>query len=355
MNQEFATPVIQQPDTPKKLKKNFCFATIPFLLIAVLSLYGSIHRIVLTAGNIMRGMDILSLDTLGDVFYFCLYFLNFISAILLSVLLFAKVRNFLISIPLVGFFAGFLAYLCALIAWSIEYDDFGYHLRWILAALAAAVGFLIVGIYTIIITAMKKPAPKWLWIIPAVLFCLFYAPYAILFLLDFVEGILYFYTGFILWIPLYLVDPLYPVAIILFLIWLSCSYKKNKSDEINQPSPEAEPVMPIEEETAETVEADEPAPQPEAEVQPSAESVAEEIDPERTLDYSYREVFYPPINTPEVKPEPEPEIVEKPSEEIGLEQLKNSSALLKEYKKLLDDGIITQEEFDKKKNKLLNL
>ena len=49
----------------------------------------------------------------------------------------------------------------------------------------------------------------------------------------------------------------------------------------------------------------------------------------------------------------------KKAEQRGAEQQEKSEKenieKLKEYKKLLDDGIITQEDFDKKKQQLLGL
>lgn len=46
---------------------------------------------------------------------------------------------------------------------------------------------------------------------------------------------------------------------------------------------------------------------------------------------------------------------QKEAEERNIASEKNNIVLLKEYKDLLDNGIITQEEFDKKKHELLNI
>ncbi|MBP3631302.1 MAG: SHOCT domain-containing protein, partial [Clostridia bacterium] len=41
-------------------------------------------------------------------------------------------------------------------------------------------------------------------------------------------------------------------------------------------------------------------------------------------------------------------------EKNKIEPNKNTTQELREYKQLLDDGIITEEEFNKKKNEILN-
>lgn len=361
MTQDFAAPVIEQPDIPQKLKKHFCFATIPFIFIALFNLYSCIHRIFI----LVESFDV------GNILYFVGDLFYFVGAVFITVLLFAKVYNALLGVPLFMFSAGYMMKLGAQFAWAFKgyYESFAdgllNRLHWMLMLLSASLAFLIVTVYIFIVTSRKKSAPKVLWIIPAVLFCLFFAPWGIYMLIEFVDNLIHFYTGFIQWIPTYFIEPLFPVAIILLLIWISFPYKKNKVKKAKevQPVPAAAPVMP----------AVQPSVQPE--IKPAVQSATEPVvekkpvddDPERTIDYSYAEVFYPPVKAPETKPEAaaEPEVkaeVEsdpkpavQPAVNNDAETQRTNMQLLKEYKELLDGGVITQEDYDKKKNELLGL
>ena len=187
-------------------------------------------------------------------------------------------------------------------AWAFAdayYDSFGEallnRLHWLHMLLSASLGFLFVAVYSFIVISKKRPAPKVLWIIPAILFNLLFAPWVICMFIELIDIIFNFYKPNIPWIPTYFIDFLFPVAIILFLIWISFPYKKDKSKKPVQPAPAVEPVI--------------------APVMPEVE----------------------------------------PTDENCTEIDESVMQLLKEYKELLDGGVITQEYYDKKKNELLGL
>jgi hypothetical protein len=96
------------------------------------------------------------------------------------------------------------------------------------------------------------------------------------------------------------------------LIWFSLPYKKDKSQKPTE-------IQPVTEESTEV------------ETEPVSEAKPE------------------PVPQPEIKP------AVQPANNSDIEQLRNSTQLLKEYKTLLDDGLISQEDYEKKKNELLGL
>lgn len=322
MSQQISASVIQQP---QKLRKKFCFATIP--LLAVIGIY------FLRAFFVTRNL----IWDIGDIGHFglksilisffevsCSYSF-FIAALFITVLLFAKKNNFLLGIPMLMFSAGSLLEL--VLPFFNRYYLYMHIAVYIIFYFLKTLAFLAVAIYTFIVTAKKKPTHKAICIIPIVIFLLFYTPF------------LFIPHG-----PIYLIaDICLLIAVIILLIWVTSPYKKNKAAQTAevQPAPAVAPVIP------EFVAAP---------VQPVVEAKPEE-NPERTLDYSNAEEFYPPVNVPTEKPEvkAEPELKTKPEIQSEVEKQQAVMKLLTEYKKLLDSGVITQEDYDKKKNELLGL
>lgn len=382
MSQQISASAIQQP---QKLRKNFCFATIPFIFIAIFTLYSSIF---LPISNLSHGFNGLYLT--GTLIYTSGYLLFFFGSVLLTALLFKKTYRAVLGVPLFLLSAGYMLQCAAQIPFSLDIyfehgnitvlDSLLTRLHFILILLAASAAFLTVSVYVFIVTSRKKPAPRVLWIIPAILFCLLYAPQIIssmFFLIRYVfNNLIYILLEF----PSYLFMLLFPVAIILLLIWVSFPYKKDKSQKTSpvqpapasahvMPKPVAAPVMPAVENklvengqtkplfgtvdmsvnTDEEVTVDPVMRQFTSPVQPVSKPV--EDDPERTIDYSYAEAFYPPVNAPADKPE----VKAKTDLDSEVNKQQTVMKLLTEYKKLLDSGVITQEDYDKKKNELLGL
>lgn len=351
MTQAFAAPVIQQPE---KLKKHFCFATIPLIIIALSSLFFSVlvSKSIPSNWYELLGNEDYLCEIISD--FMCLFHFTFffISAVMLAILLFAKKNNFLLGLPLLMFSAGYLFMCGATVASAygltcgeeIIFDTFAAalwdNLPLILIYFSSSVAFFVVAVYTVIVTLRKKSVPRVLWIIPAILFCILFVPYMVNHLIYFLDmasvdilWALKWLINFVLYYPTYWLSP---VAVILFLIWLSFPYKKEKSQKATQPAPQTAPVIPP------SIPEVKPAYTP---------AKHEDADPERTLDYSYAEIFYPPVSKTAVKTEPE----KKPSpvSKNDMEHQLNNIQLLTEYKKLLDNGVITQEDYDRKKNELL--
>ena len=319
MSQQISASAIQPP---QKLRKKFCFATIPFL--AVIGIY------FLRAFFITR-------DLIWDIGYWglkpilisffevsCSYSF-FIAALFITVLLFAKKNNFLLGIPMLMFSAGSL--LEVVLSFFNRYYLYMHIAFYIIFYFLKTLAFLAVAIYTFIVTAKKKPTHKAICIIPIVIFLLFYTPFLFI-----PHGMIYL-----------IADICLLIAVIILLIWVTSPYKKNKAAKTAEvpPAPAVAPIIP------EFVAAP---------VQPVVEAKPEE-NPERTLDYSNAEEFYPPVNVPTEKPEvkAEPEQKTKPEIQSEVEKQQAVMKLLTEYKKLLDSGVITQEDYDKKKNELLGL
>lgn len=295
MSQEFATPVIQQP---QKLRKKFCFATIPFL--AVIGIY-FLHAFFIPR-DLIWDIGQLSLKSILIRFFevSCSYSCFFNAALFITVLLFAKKNNFLLGIPMLMFSAGSLLEL--VLPFFNGYYLYMHIAFYIIFYFLKTLAFLAVAIYTFIVTAKKKPTHKAICIIPIVIFLLFYTPF-----LFTPHGMIYL-----------IADICLLIAVIILLIWVTSPYKKNKAAQTAevQPAPAVAPIIP------EFVTAP---------IQPVVEAKPEEtpVTEEKSAD------------TPEIQSE--------------VEKQQAVMKLLTEYKKLLDSGVITQEDYDKKKKELLGL
>lgn len=228
-------PADKNRNTTPMQKKNFCFATIPLVIISLLSLYAIISDCYDYSSN---PNQLLGAD---DYMLMLIPVFIFIGSVVLSVLLFAKIRNPWLGVPMFVFWVTFLLFSALQIVSAynltrgeeIIFDTFGEAL-WdslpeILAMISACVAFLIITVYTFTVTSMKKPAPKVLWIIPAVLFLFFYTPCIIFFLIYFIEFFCYFQFEAFSYMSGCFIYLLFPVAVILFIIWISFPYKKNKT------------------------------------------------------------------------------------------------------------------------------
>lgn len=360
MSQQISSPAVQQP---LKLKKKFCFASILFL--ALTGLYS-----VLAFRNLFDLWYFLRGSSFGDFFRAILIYspvFCFLTAVLFAtVLLFAKQNNFLLGIPMVMFS---VEALLNIVLFFMPFDYYYYFPVYsIIFHILQFLAFLAVAIYIFVITAKKKPVSKALCLIPIAVFSLFFIPSLLM-----PQNRIYLIAEICLYF-----------GIILLLVWVTSPYKKSKTEKTApvQPAPAAAPVMPkpvaapvqpvIEKKpvengqteplfgtvdmsvnTDEEVTVDPVMHQFTSPVQPTAKPVEE--DPERTIDYSYAEAFYPPVNMPAQKPEAAPQPAAKPGFEAEVDKHRTVMKLLTDYKKLLDSGVISQEDFDKKKNELLNL
>lgn len=340
MSQQISASAIQQP---QKLRKKFCFATIP--LLAVIGIY-FLHAFFITRHLIWDIGNSGLKSILISFFEVSCSYSFFIAALFITVLLFAKKNNFLLGIPMLMFSAGSLLELV------LPFFNRFYLMHiafYIIFYFLKTLAFLAVAIYTFIVTAKKKPTHKAICIIPIVIFLLFYTPFLFI-----PHGMIYL-----------IADICLLIAVIILLIWVTSPYKKNKAAKTAevQPAPAVAPVpRPVQPAVEPTAAEEKPAVAPiipefvAAPVQPVVEAKTEE-NPERTLDYSNAEEFYPPVNVPTEKPEvkAEPEQKTKPEIQSEVEKQQAVMKLLTEYKKLLDSGVITQEDYDKKKNELLGL
>lgn len=239
MNQEIAAPVIQQP------KKRFCFAIIPFLLASLSGLFMCLYYATHLCDELN---DDLIFKEIGYAMNIICYSFVFIGALFISVLLFTGKNNAFLAVPLFMISTGYLIHCGAFIPFSCAafFSPYNYHyetfpdifsefFHQISVLFSISVAFLVVTVYIFIATSGKKPAPKVLWIIPAVLFCIFYAPCII----DLADVIIsnYFHSYretvirlpyFISMLPYYMNDPLLLISVIFLLVWISFPYKNSK-------------------------------------------------------------------------------------------------------------------------------
>lgn len=231
----------------EKPKKKFCFATIPLVTVALLCLIECIRIAFSVLPDICKTLD--SAEGICNMAVSSLYLSGFafilIGAVALSILLFAKVYNAWLGVPLISFAAAFLMCFGAQTAYAfsltcgeeIIFDTFGEALfdgiLDILVILSAVFAFFIAAVYTFIVTKTKKPVSAMLRIISVILFTLFCFPRAILSPVYFAELVYYLEFESLIYFPEYLTDFLLPVAVILFLIWLSFPYKKEKPTAAN--------------------------------------------------------------------------------------------------------------------------
>lgn len=240
MNQTVASPAV---DSPVKTKKHFCFATIPFILIALSCLYLAVERIVYASDETYCSTN---LDIIIEVLFSASFILHFVGAVIITVLLFAKQNNFITGFPLLLFSAGHLI-------WGISHIPVAYNnfynselfqtlseslddrFIFIIVDVSASAAFFAVALYSFIALSKKKAAPKILWIIPAILFLGFIAPLSVYNIFEFFDITLNTILDFedFLWslsfYPYWLMPWLSQIAIILFLIWTAFLYKKQNN------------------------------------------------------------------------------------------------------------------------------
>lgn len=226
---------------PEKPKKKFCFAIIPLIPVLFASLYVSIVEFtdLPTDWQNLLGNTDYRYEISGDFIYLFSFLFIFIGTAFLIILLLAKVNNALLGVPMFVFSTAFLMLSAAQVvyAYDLTYgkeiifdilsDALLERFPIILIINSLSFAFFVIALYIFIVTSLRKPPSKKLWIIPSVIFGIFYTPWIILSLVYLVETIYYYEFEAVKYLPEYLIDPLFPLAVILILLWISSPYKKN--------------------------------------------------------------------------------------------------------------------------------
>lgn len=334
------------------LKKKFNFASIPYLFSFLLSIFGVVSCIGMLVNYIT--------DYDSPAHWFSKsYLFSSVSGIILNsfdavvlcflcILLFAKVYRPILSVP---FFA--LAFstcislatteisclinidwdIVALAEICIENKPFLFLLVAQFSSLIFAIpGKLFLGVYIIISTSKKARSDiskKRRWYLPVIALAVFgFVSCVSGILMEFAENQIMKFPDESLFVPVFLniISYLYSlVGPLLLCLWISNPYKK-----VQEEVPEAEIT---EEETNGGTEE-------KTEVEEDKNSEPEE------------EKAVSPMPFELVMPEPAPMQGSAVNSDIALQ--KENIELIKKYKELLDMGAISQEDYEKKKNKLLD-